>query len=109
MKNYGTPFLALLATCISSAHAFADSPHDFEEPVVLRVGDDVLNSNGRLRYPSPVIIDVDGDGKKELVVGTISGFLSACENENNSDGEPIWSEPKQIETIEGKPLKFHNW
>ena len=111
MKLSSIQFLALLATCSFCCHAFADSPNDFEfeAPVVLKAGDSVLNSNGKLRYPSPAIFDVDGDGKDELVIGTIFGELVACENENNSGGEPVWAEPIPIKSTDGKSLDLNNW
>ena len=65
---------------------FAQSSGQFEDPVLLQVGDEIMNQDGAMMYPSPAIFDVDNDGQNELVIGTIFGGLFACENSNPKAG-----------------------
>lgn len=81
----------------------------FDAPVVLKAGDQPINANGRIMYPSPAIFDVDNDGKDELVIGSIFGSVHACENESDSSGEPSWSAPEAVNTSDNEPLELNNW
>ena len=81
----------------------------FAEPEILKVKEAPLNKDGKMRFLSPAIFDIDQDGQAELVIGTIGGDLFACENSNRSKGEPQWQSPKPVKTHDGKPIKLHNW
>lgn len=71
-----------------------------------------LGSDGRLvwefRSPGeemvvavpPVVGDLDGDGRLDVVFGTQSGFLYAL----NHEGKPIWSVPLGEDEIHAAPL-----
>lgn len=80
----------------------------FGAPELLRVGEAPLNATAKQMYPSPAVFDVDRDGRDELVVGCISGRLSVYENEAQ-EGEPTWSEPRALKSVDGKDIKVSNW
>ena len=82
---------------------------NFEDPVVLRIGDEPINAEGEMMYPSPVMFDVDNDGADELVIGTIFGGIYACENSNKEKGEPVWEAPVAVNSADGEPLNLNNW
>jgi len=94
-------FLSVCAACaIFAAPAF-------EPPVRLKAGDKFLGHqlDGRERlYPSPVLHDLDGDGKQELLVADLFGNVTY--STRTGDG---WGEEKVLKAADGKPLKFHNW
>ena len=75
----------------------------FEAPVRLMAGERAMGSK-RL-YPSPVMFDVDGDKRADLVIGDLFGRLTVS---RRGAGE-AWGESKPLEGADGKPLKFHNW
>ena len=79
----------------------------FEAPVMLMAGDRPMNAGHS--YPSPAIIDIDGDGDDEMVLGEIMGTVSFCENENKSGGDPKWSAVSPVLMADRKPLKLNNW
>lgn len=95
---------ALLIACFASnAWAVQDQgevPLKFKTSVVFQFED--------AAYLSPKIFDVDRDGLDELVLGTLTGRLFACEFESGKNTVEI-GEPKALETTFGAPLKCDNW
>jgi len=101
--------LALLTVVICSSTLAQEVDSTFDEPVFLKVGDAPMNEDGKMMYPSPVIMDVDNDGQNELVIGTIFGAVYACENSNSGSGDPVWEAPVSVSTVDDVPLKLNNW
>lgn len=81
----------------------------FDAPIIIQVDDRPLNLDGEILYPSPSIFDVDSDGKDELVLGSLFGFVYACENQNDSKGDPTWARPRPVNTRMEQPLELNNW
>lgn len=82
----------------------------FEKPVRLMVKDYFLNAEANVRFPSPAILDIDEDGQKELVIGSLSGTLGIYENLNQSgSGDPVWDSRKLLIGASGKPIRTRNW
>ena len=93
---------ALVITPLLSAGAAGDAV--FDAPVQLTAAGDPIDS---LIYPTPVLQDMDGDGKRELVLGDLRGFLYQCAPE--SPGSDVaWTKMENFQA-DGKPLKLHNW
>lgn len=78
----------------------------FAKPVRLKAGDAFLGK-GRL-YPSPVLHDVDGDGKRDVVIGDLRGLVTVARAVADKPFVRFAAE-KPLEDRSGKPLKFHNW
>ena len=75
---------------------------NFAPPVRITAGD-ALAGAGRY-YPSPVVHDVDGDGRPDLVIGDLMGKVTvALRAENGLAAE------QPVLDRDGAPLKFHNW
>ena len=81
----------------------------FESATRLMVGEEPLNIGARQMYPSPAMFDVDGDGQNELIVGDIFGSLNVYENENDGNGDPVWSKFKPLKSADGEKIKVSNW
>jgi hypothetical protein len=96
----------LLGSCLAAA-AVALPAQSFDKPVRIKGGETFaghkLNNADRL-YPSPGMFDVDGDGLIDMVIGDLRGSLTWVKR--TKDG---WGEEKQLNDVDGKPLKFHNW
>ena len=81
----------------------------FSRPVRLSV-DGALLAGGKTRFLSPAIFDVDGDGKAELVIGSLKGTVDVYENLNTSGtGDPVWGPKKVLKDIKGKRIRTANW
>ncbi|MEM8884966.1 MAG: VCBS repeat-containing protein [Planctomycetota bacterium] len=80
------------------AFAWADEVKEeprFKAPERLPVGENRY-------YPSPVMHDLDGDGKPELIVGDLRGMVTMSKMGALADEKPVLM-------ADGKPLKFQNW
>jgi hypothetical protein len=51
-----------------------------------------------------VLHDVDGDGRRDIVVGDLMGSVTVALR--TDDG---FAAEKPLQDRDGKPLKFHNW
>lgn len=106
MKSYKTTLSALIAATLCSSPVWAqngEASAQFEKPVELFANGASINS---VMYPSPTLYDLDGDGKRELVIGDIFGSIHACVQQ---DGKTAWGEMVKLESVDGKPLKLNNW
>jgi hypothetical protein len=59
----------------------------FEKPVRLKAGDAVIDSGPQWAHSGPCLHDVDGDGKRDLLVGDFSGLFRLYRNVG-TDREP---------------------
>lgn len=60
-----------------------------------------------LTYPTPALLDLDGDGARELVVGDLRGAVRFAERPSPSEAVE-WSALEEFTTGD-RALKFHNW
>jgi len=97
-------FLPLLAC--AAATAVAQAPQ-FAPPVRLKAGDKFLGE-GRL-YPSPVLHDLDGEGRVDVVVGDLIGVLTVAPRANAAAGTPAYGSETKVLAADGQPLDFDNW
>ncbi len=74
----------------------------FAPPKLLTAGDKEMGST--LLYPSPALIDIDGDGTREMVIGGLRGYLMVCRRTKMG-----WGPEKRLKAADGKDLKFSNW
>jgi hypothetical protein len=100
-------FSALIAVALCATPVLAqdgDASDRFEEPVELLTNGASIDS---VMYPSPTLYDLDGDGKRELVIGDIFGSIHSC---IKSDGKTnAWGEMVKLKSVDGKPLQLNNW
>lgn len=99
--------LLLLAFAVFS---FADEPTGdrlrFAAPKRIKAGDALLGEN-RL-YPSPVLYDIDGDKRPEILVGDLFGGVTFAKRAAGDPPRAFGKEEKLLDK-DGKPLRFHNW
>jgi hypothetical protein len=68
----------------------------FHAPVRLTAADGVIDSGASWGHSSPWIVDVDGDGVKDLVVGDFSGKFRFYRNEG-TDQQPRYAKPVNLQ------------
>ena len=76
----------------------------FEAPVVITVGGEPIND---LLYPTPVLQDLDGDGRNEMVIGDLIGNFWVSERDAEG-GLGAWTTLGNLEA-NGAPLRLNNW
>ncbi len=80
----------------------------FAAPKRIKAGDGFLGE-GRL-YPSPVLHDVNGDKRPDIVVGDLFGKVTvACRTTEDGDKVVRFGAEKPLKDRSGQQLKFHNW
>lgn len=84
----------------------------FAPPVLIEAGaptkaGPTVLGKGRL-YPSPVLHDLDGDGRLDVVVGDLRGHLTTALR-LPGDGAPKFAAEQKLLAKDGKDLDFGNW
>jgi hypothetical protein len=95
---------ALAITSAATSVGRADDPQ-FEQPVEITAGG---KTYVQVLYPSPVLYDVNGDGKRDLIIGDLQGYLQFAERDS-SGASTNWSTSKMMQDANGKDIKFSNW
>ncbi|MDA7978729.1 MAG: hypothetical protein MPJ50_08160 [Pirellulales bacterium] len=96
--------VALAITATIAVDVRADDAQ-FEQPVEITAG---TKTFAYVSYPSPVLQDLNGDGKRELVIGDLWGRLQFAERAS-VNGKAEWEAVANMQTAEGKDIKFSNW
>lgn len=78
----------------------------FSPPVRLLAGG--VFAGASRQYPSPVVQDVNGDGRADLVLGDLTGRISVSLR-LGGDGAPSFGPETPILTSDGEELAFRNW
>jgi hypothetical protein len=81
----------------------------FAAPVVIEAGGAPINGNDKILYPSPVLLDVDADGARELVIGDLWGNLFVHERVATEDGSIVWSAAENLKHADGSNVQLPNW
>lgn len=68
----------------------------FHPPVRLTAADGVIDSGTAWGHSSPWLVDVDGDGVRDLVVGDFSGYFRVYRNEG-TNAEPRYAKPTRLQ------------
>lgn len=81
----------------------------FAAPVVIDAGGAPINGNDKILYPSPVLLDIDADGTRELVIGDLWGNLFVHERVATEDGSIVWSAAENLKHADGSNVQLPNW
>jgi hypothetical protein len=101
-------FLTLAAAVTVTLTARAGPPRAlFEPPVRLTSEGLPINQREKLLYPSPVLLDLKGDGQKVLVIGDLWGKLRVYPA-TGKRGDLNWGKGKNLQ-VKGKDLAVPNW
>jgi hypothetical protein len=68
----------------------------FDKPIRLAAADGIIDSGPSWGHSSPWLVDVDGDGPTDLVVGDFSGLFRVYRNEG-TDREPRYAKAVNLQ------------
>lgn len=101
--------LTLLIAVALTVTALAEEPKSLFEPPVRLMSEGVpINQKEQLLYPSPVLLDLNGDKQPKLVVGDLFGNLRVYPALGKR-GDMAWGKGKNLQQANGKELKVPNW
>jgi len=101
--------LAQDATSASQSTTTAAAAPVFKAPVVIDAGGAPINGSDTILYPSPVLLDVDADGARELVIGDLWGNLFVHERVATEDGAIVWTFGENLKHADGSNVQLPNW
>jgi len=78
----------------------------FAPPVLLLAGDEPMGK--RRLYPSPVLQDMNGDGRADVVLGDLWGRITVAPR-LAGEGAPRFGKDEPLLTRDGEPIDFANW
>jgi len=91
-----------VAAALGHSGSCSDETSLFDAPEALLTADSPFTGH---MYPSPVLRDIDGDGKAELVVGDLLGRVRFASRE----GKGLkWSKLEAMKSGD-EPLRLNNW
>ena len=76
-------------------------------PVRLEAGGKVIDMGKEIAHAGPALFDLDGDGKRDLLVGNFKGTIATYANV--SAGDEIRFEPRGNLKAEGTEVTIKNW
>ena len=108
-KRHSTRVLVTLSCAVAPVAAAlghsgfcSDETSLFDAPEALLTADSPFTGQ---MYPSPVLRDIDGDGKAELVVGDLPGRMRFA---SRVDKGLSWSKLEPMKSGD-EPLRLNNW
>ena len=103
MKKIIVPVLVALVTI----PAAANTEIKLAKPVQLKADGKLIDVGEDTSYAGPLVADVDEDGKKDLIVTSISGVFRWYRNVSDKK-EPVYKHQGHWK-IRGEPLRLKNW
>jgi len=96
------------AASIALAVAFQGKPAaTFEPPVRLKAGDAFIDTGADIAYSGLSVFDLDGDGKRDLLVGNFRGHVQVFRNVGDDAARRF--EAKGFLEADGKVVEIPNW
>lgn len=103
MKTTGFTAAAALLITFSPAQ----QPAELEPPVRLKADGEYIDTGRDIGYAGPLVVDYDGDGKKDLLVSAFRGNIRFFKNVGSTKA-PAFTEKEPLHAG-GEPIRIHNW
>ncbi len=99
--------LALSAAALSAAEELEISPIQLDPPVRLKAGIEFIDTGEHIAHAGPLAVDLDADGKPDLLVGNFRGHFQVYLNAGTR-AEPEYVD-KGLLQADGETAKVPNW
>lgn len=99
--------LSLLSFLAHSPTPLFDATDELLTPVLVEADGAPISTSEHIGHAGPVMADVLGDARPELLVGNFRGHLQVFEN-TASSGIPVWTARGLLKAGE-EPLEVPNW
>ncbi|HLU38889.1 MAG TPA: hypothetical protein VK081_05860 [Planctomycetota bacterium] len=96
-----------LAGLFLAGVAVAQDATPLEPAVKVEADGAVIDTVAGIGHAGPLLHDLDGDGKPELLVSDFRGGIRRFVDEGER-GTPRWVEKEPLSAA-GKPIRIHNW
>jgi hypothetical protein len=80
---------------------------DLLPPVRLMAAGEFIDTGECIAHSGPHLLDLDGDGLQDLLVGDFSGHIHFFKN-TATNAAPVYAAGKALET-KGEPIRVSNW
>jgi hypothetical protein len=109
VHSWQTGALALTMCALganSAAQGTEQATHArFDAPVELTADGKPMRG---ILYPSPTLHDIDGDHRRELLIGDLPGYIRVAQP-GAKRGGTAWGELEFLQSKDKKRLKLNNW
>jgi hypothetical protein len=92
---------------VARREQLALAPIEFDGPVRLKAGDEFIDTAKDIAHAGPLAVDLDADGKLDLLVGNFRGHFQVYMN-TGTRAEPEY-EDKGLLEADGETAKVPNW
>jgi hypothetical protein len=114
----GILYLVVLTTGIAGSQAWCEDSRepplaaccavdDLLPPVRIEAGGDFIDTGACIGHSGPQLMDLDGNGVMDLLVGDFAGHIHLFRN-TGGNAAPVYAEGTPLEA-DGKPIKVSNW
>ncbi len=100
-------FAMMVAGALSAQERAEVAPVQFEPPLRLKAGKEFIDTGKDIAHAGPLTVDLDADGKPDLLVGNFRGHFQVYMN-IGTRAEPEYEDKGLLET-EGQTAKVPNW
>jgi len=100
-------FSSLLAGTLLAQEVPKIAPIQLEPPVRLKAGDEFIDTGKYIAHAGPLAVDLNADGKPDLLVGNIRGHFQVFMN-SGTRAQPEYVDQGLLEAG-GETVKVPNW
>lgn len=109
MQRFGiaSAFVVSAAAALSAQGGGGGTARVFDDPVRLQSGGAFIDTGKDTAHSGPMLQDLDGDGRPDLLVGNFKGRFQHYRNTGTREA-PVFEDQGLLQAG-GRPAFIHNW